>query len=101
MPPEITWANITLRDITINSPRESPGVILGNSSNPMLNITFDNVVVNNPGKRPWGDKYYACDGVKYGISTGDTKPVPPCFNHQLSTVCRCGPCGQYSLCKFC
>merc|ERR1719203_50282 len=62
VPPEITFANITLRNITINNPRESPGVILGNSTNPMRNILFDGVFVSDPKKKPFED-YYACDGV--------------------------------------
>jgi len=44
----------------------------------MRNITFDNVVVTNPGMRPWHDSYYYCEGIE-GISTGGTQPVPPCF----------------------
>ena len=70
--------NITLRNIFINSPERSPGVIMGNASNPIRNLTFDNVVVTNPGSEPWGEKFYYCDGVE-GTSEGDTWPVPPCF----------------------
>eukprot|EP00039_Didymoeca_costata_P008775 m.116250 g.116250 ORF g.116250 m.116250 type:complete len:436 (-) comp14227_c0_seq7:2968-4275(-) len=73
------YQNITLRNITINSPKTSPGVILGNITNPMQGVVFDNVVVNNPGKKPWGDKFYLCEGVSHGVATGNTKPVPPCF----------------------
>ena len=80
VPSEITWTNITLRNVTVNSPRQSPGVILGNNTNPMTNVVFDDVVVNNPGNRPWGDQYYDCDGVRNGIAKGSTNPVPPCFN---------------------
>eukprot|EP01084_Bolivina_argentea_P091673 164986_1 len=75
---EITWSNITLKNILINNPKQSPGVILGNISNPMMNILFDNVVVNNPGKKPWGDKFYDCIGVKNFQYVDGTKPVPPC-----------------------
>ena len=81
IPPLVKWTNILLKDITINNPKMSPGVILGNSTNPMKNVVFDNVVVNNPGKNPWGDKFYACSGVQ-GIATGNTNPVPPCFKQQ-------------------
>eukprot|EP01062_Namystynia_karyoxenos_P010445 TRINITY_DN136_c0_g1_i4.p1 TRINITY_DN136_c0_g1~~TRINITY_DN136_c0_g1_i4.p1 ORF type:complete len:328 (+),score=130.76 TRINITY_DN136_c0_g1_i4:410-1393(+) len=73
-----TYANITLRNITINNPKQSPGVIMANSTNPMRNVIFENVVVNNPGKRPWGDDYYKCENVE-GVATGTTHPVPPCF----------------------
>ncbi|CAF1332555.1 unnamed protein product [Adineta ricciae] len=80
IPSGITWNNITLRNITLYDPQISPGVIVGNTSNPMKNILFDNVVVKNPGSHPWGDKYYACSNVE-GIAQGDTQPVPPCFKH--------------------
>jgi polygalacturonase len=73
-----TWSNITLRDITINNPIKSPGVLLGNASNPMKNIVFENVVVNNPGSYPWGEDFYLCDGID-GLATGSTSPAPPCF----------------------
>jgi hypothetical protein len=46
-----TWSNIVLRNITINNPKTSPGVIIGNSSNPITGLVLDNVVVNNPGDR--------------------------------------------------
>ncbi len=78
IPSGITWNNIVLRNITINDPQLSPGVIIGNLSNPMQNVLFDNVLVNNPGSSPWGDKYYACSGVE-GTAQGNTKPSPPCF----------------------
>jgi len=75
-----TFANLTLRNITINNPKKSPGVILANSSNPMTGLVFEDVVVSNPGMKPWGDKYYYCEGVKSGKALGKTWPVPPCFN---------------------
>jgi hypothetical protein len=78
IPIGINWNNITLRNITINGPHLSPGVILGNASNPMLNILFDNVIVTKPGMHPWGDEYYACEGVE-GTAQGNTHPYPPCF----------------------
>ncbi|CAF3465893.1 unnamed protein product [Rotaria sp. Silwood1] len=81
IPSGITWNNIILRNITINDPQLSPGVIIGNSSNPMLNVLFDNVLVKNPGSYPWGNKYYACYGVQ-GTAKGDTQPPPPCFKHE-------------------
>eukprot|EP01062_Namystynia_karyoxenos_P010444 TRINITY_DN136_c0_g1_i3.p1 TRINITY_DN136_c0_g1~~TRINITY_DN136_c0_g1_i3.p1 ORF type:complete len:456 (+),score=169.32 TRINITY_DN136_c0_g1_i3:74-1369(+) len=73
-----TYANITLRNITVNNPKMSPGVLLADASNPMVNVVFDNVVINNPGDKPWGDDYYKCENVQ-GVATGTTNPVPPCF----------------------
>ena len=73
-----TYSNITLRNVTINNPKHSPGVLLATESFPMKNITFDNVVVNNPGSKPWGDMYYKCENVQ-GVARGGTWPAPPCF----------------------
>ena len=85
VPSEITWTNITLRDITINNPEQSPGIIYGNETNPMNNVTFDNVVVNNPGLKPWGNLYYYCNNT-IGYSTGNTKPIPPCFVNETDIM---------------
>ena len=74
----MTLRNITLRNIAINNPKGSPGVIMGNSTNP-IDVTFDGVVVTNPGSDPWGSDYYSCWGAN-GTATGGTWPVPPCFN---------------------
>lgn len=41
------YRNITLRNVTINNPKGSPGVILGNENNMIESITFDNVVVTH------------------------------------------------------
>ena len=71
------WSNITLRDIVINNPRYGM-VLMGNTSNPIKDLVFDNVVVNNPIDKPFGDYYY-CDGITGGIATGGTYPVPHCF----------------------
>ena len=73
-----TWTNITLRNITINNPRGSPGVIIGNATNPIQGLTLDNVVVNNPGSKPWGDDFYFCHDVT-GTATGTTNPIPGCL----------------------
>ena len=81
IPSGITWNNIILRNITLNHPQISPGVIIGNLSNPMHNIVFDNVIVNNPSLHPWGTDYYACSGVE-GTAQGSTEPPPPCFKHK-------------------
>merc|ERR1712039_1088804 len=77
-PPTVRWTNITLRNIRVRSPKQSPGVVIGNSARPMENVTMDNVVVSNPGKRPWGSEFYKCEGV-HGTATNGTAPVPPCF----------------------
>ena len=82
--PAATFANITLRDIYINKPQKSPGVILGNETLRMENIVFDNVVVTEPGDSPWGDDYYYCENVQDGVATGGTWPVPPCFEDRTS-----------------
>ena len=66
------------RDVRIDNPKGSPGVVMGNASNP-IDVTFDGVVVTNPGADPWGDDYYSCWGAN-GSAIGGTWPVPPCFN---------------------
>lgn len=76
------YRNIVLRDITINNAKMSPGVILSADDAPMENILFENVVFTNPGDKPWGDEYYHCEGVKSGVATGSTWPVPKCFRDQ-------------------
>jgi len=72
------YVNITLRNITINNPKWSPGVLLGSQKYPMTGVIFEDVVVNNPGDYPWYDNYYKCENVE-GIASGRTWPVPPCF----------------------
>eukprot|EP01124_Arcella_intermedia_P005924 TRINITY_DN13472_c0_g2_i1.p1 TRINITY_DN13472_c0_g2~~TRINITY_DN13472_c0_g2_i1.p1 ORF type:complete len:420 (-),score=83.51 TRINITY_DN13472_c0_g2_i1:8-1267(-) len=73
------FSNITLRNVTINSPvwDWGSGVILGSESYPMDNIVFDGVVVKSPNAYP---DYYACSGVSLGVAKGGTWPVPSCFN---------------------
>ncbi len=78
-PFNMTMRNVVLRNITINNPKKSPGVIMGNKDNPIQGLVFDNVVVNNPGDKPWGKDMYKCEGVEGGVATGGTTPVPPCF----------------------
>lgn len=73
-----SYRNITLRNVVVNNPKTSPGVLLGNSSNPMQNVVFDGVKINNPGQKPWGDSFYKCDAIE-GVAMGGTFPVPPCF----------------------
>jgi polygalacturonase len=78
VPADGLYRNITLRNITINNPKEGPGLIYGNETNPMQNIIFDNVIVNNPGSKPFGEDYF-CQNVQGGIAMGNTQPVPSCF----------------------
>jgi len=78
------YSNITLRNITINSPKKSAGVLIANASTPMENVVFDNVVVNNPGSKPWGEGYF-CKHVN-GVATGNTYPVPACFMDKTTQV---------------
>jgi hypothetical protein len=40
-----TFSNLTFRNVTINRPKMSPGVILGSSRDPIRGITFENVRV--------------------------------------------------------
>ena len=83
----VTWTNITLRNINILNPKESPGVIYGNETSPMVNVTFDNVVCTpkDDTKKPWKKKFYFCQGVR-GVAIGDTDPIPPCFINSTNRV---------------
>merc|ERR1719460_1710392 len=47
VPSGARYENITLRNITVNSPKMSPGVLIANLSNPMKNVLFENVKVNS------------------------------------------------------
>eukprot|EP01125_Pyxidicula_operculata_P011036 TRINITY_DN360_c3_g1_i1.p1 TRINITY_DN360_c3_g1~~TRINITY_DN360_c3_g1_i1.p1 ORF type:complete len:425 (-),score=33.74 TRINITY_DN360_c3_g1_i1:140-1414(-) len=74
------FANITLRNITINGPAGGAGVIIGSSQYPMQNIVFDQVNVYNPPEWPYSADYYACEGVGSGSKvSGSSWPVPSCF----------------------
>lgn len=81
-----TWADIALRDITIIDPKHSPGVLMGNTSNPITGLVFDNVIVKYQGERvshrlPWGNVYMPCEGIE-GTSRGGSDPVPRCLTVQ-------------------
>lgn len=87
-PPNALYRNITLRNITINSPALAPGVIMADAkTSPMENVVFDNVVVHNPSakKAPWGTGYN-CIGVSTGTATGTTSPVPSCFKDMTTAT---------------
>jgi len=73
------FQNITLRNVTINSPAGGAGVIFGSNDFPMQNVIFDRVIVKNPPSWPWSPDYHTCEGVGLGIAKGGTWPVPPCF----------------------
>ena len=84
-----TFANITLRNVLITQPLLSPGVILGNASNPMHNLTFDGVRVDfgtNPlrGRYPWGQGYQ-CGHAAVNV-VGKTEPKPLCDASRPSKV---------------
>ena len=53
--------NITLRNIFIEDPMLSPGVIMGNSTNPMKNIIFDSVFFTH-GRLPFHTKRFPFNG---------------------------------------
>ena len=76
-----TFANITLRDVRVTDPLLSPGVVLGNATNPMENILFDGVRVSfngsaARGRFPWGRKY-RCEHAAVR-SVGGTEPAVEC-----------------------
>lgn len=72
------YRNVTLRNVHVKGAKRSPGVILGGASTPMENVIFDGVVVEGAGHVPFGENYH-CEGVKSGVATGGTSPVPSCF----------------------
>jgi hypothetical protein len=50
--------NITLRNISIQYPTISPGVILGNDTSPIKNLTIENLWVSDAKKyMPWLGKW--------------------------------------------
>jgi len=83
--PHGTFHNITLRRITINNPKMSPGVLLAPAGSPATNVTFDSVVVNGApsGSGKHGSDYFRCDNFE-GVALGGTSPVPPCFKDLTS-----------------
>lgn len=70
------FENITLRNITINNPEKSAGVLIADADTPMKNLIFENVVVNNPKTKPF--KNYYVENAP-GIALGSTNPIPPGF----------------------
>ena len=80
-PVNMAWTNITLRNVLVKSPKQSPGIVFGNPKRPMEGVVFENVAVApaDPSKKPWGQDFYYCQGVLQGKATKGTYPVPPCF----------------------
>ena len=82
----VTFANLTLRRVFIDSPALSPGVIMGNRSNPMANLTFDGVRVafapppSARGAWPFG-RGFLCAHADVR-SVGGTHPEPNCSDQR-------------------
>ena len=82
----VDFRRITLRRIVIESPVLSPGVILGNETNPM-DVTFDGVVVTKwaagntgPGPFPYGKQFH-CTSTDLKLAPNSTNsPVPDCLS---------------------
>ena len=75
-----TIKNLVLRNITINKPALSPGVLIGGSDpTKRFGVTFDGVrFIDPPDDGKWGKKYFHSENVD-GIALGDTWPIPPGF----------------------
>ena len=76
----VDFRNITLRRVTVTDPLFSPGVVLGNATNVMEGIVFEDVVVVHPGIVPYDKKYLCKHAV--GVAKGTTSPVPSCFTKE-------------------
>eukprot|EP01052_Picozoa_sp_SAG31_P007094 SAG31_NODE_334_length_17513_cov_10.799989_2_plen_429_part_00 len=86
----VSFTNVTLRDVYIEEPAlGSPGVIMGNETNPMVGVVFDNVVVRytdgkshpiDPEKPLLRSNTYHCESAN-GVATDD-EPPPACLLHQ-------------------
>jgi hypothetical protein len=79
--PQVTMANITLRNVRVTQSVLSPGIVIANVSNPGTNFSFENVVFDAPGAWPVnasGAGAYLCENVQ-GAASGGTTPVPSCF----------------------
>ncbi|EOD12567.1 hypothetical protein EMIHUDRAFT_436377 [Emiliania huxleyi CCMP1516] len=72
----VTFANITLRNVHIERPLISPGVIKGNATSPITGLAFDNVTVSRPGRFPFGASY-ECEHAS-GRAVGSSPP-PACL----------------------
>jgi len=84
-----TFENITLRNIRIERPLLSPGVILGNETNPIKNLIMENVTVEASKWKPFHGKWpfhekkfpfrgrYKCKHVEGSCKGCD--PLPSCM----------------------
>merc|ERR1712232_1029863 len=80
MAPGGIFRNLLFKNITINSPKGGPGVLIGSEENPMKNVVFKDVKVNKPGRGHWGFDYYTHSVDKSTcVAKGQTSPVPPNF----------------------
>jgi hypothetical protein len=82
----VIFENIALRNIKIYDPVLSPGVILGNSTNPIRNLTIENLHVHEKtwkGKWPFHEKRYPFQGRFKCVNTEGTckncHPPPGCL----------------------
>eukprot|EP01119_Soliformovum_irregulare_P023870 TRINITY_DN842_c1_g1_i1.p1 TRINITY_DN842_c1_g1~~TRINITY_DN842_c1_g1_i1.p1 ORF type:complete len:427 (-),score=92.12 TRINITY_DN842_c1_g1_i1:50-1294(-) len=73
MPSNAQYRGITLRNITVNNPVTSTGIIFGSADAMIQDITFENVQYTNP----IGD-WYLCQNVASGKSI-DSYPSPKCL----------------------
>lgn len=78
------YENVTLKNIFINNPKMSAGVVIAHREAPMKNVIFDNVVVTNPAKEPFGDHHYHCENAGNAVALGSTWPVPACFKDETT-----------------
>ena len=81
--------NIIFRDINITNPAQSPGVIVGNKTNPVKNVLFENVNVhythsNGSNPEPFGNAYY-CVGAENIFSTTSIPTINCPNNATIST----------------
>lgn len=72
--PRITLRNIKLENVIAADSLLMPGVILGDATNPIQNLTFSNVLGSG---RNIVQSEYICQGVVNG-SFYDSLPVPLC-----------------------
>ena len=80
-----TIRNLILRNITINKPKTSAGVINGDPSNPIA-VTFDGVrFIDPPDNGAFGKGYFYVNGAD-GVATGDTWPLPPGFANRTASA---------------
>ena len=83
----VSFTNITLRDVVIEQPTLAPGVILGNATQPMRGVVFDNVIVRYTDGKPHKpnpilplpvSNTYEVESA-HGCWSGATHPVPKGF----------------------